>query len=78
MAILEKQRIALVKLDPPESNSTGGVVEKIIIWHGDTNDLGHDPYPYKNTPGYKCIPSEEAEAGWILQDKTGVLRDPNI
>ena len=78
MPVITKQRIALVKLDPPETNSTGGVVEKIIYWHGDTDDVGHDPYPYKNTAGYKCIESAEAEAGWILQDKTGVLRDPNI
>ena len=78
MANIPTQRIALVKLDPSESNSTGGVVEKIVIWGGDENDIGHDPYPYKNTAGYKCIPSDEAEVNWILQDKTGVLRDPNV
>jgi hypothetical protein len=90
--------VAIVKLDPADTNSTGGVVEWIGFWEdNEVNDDTIIPQPYQNSSGviqsgYKAITlstvtdEDVAEAvlnpngvkvGWILQDKTNILRDPN-
>jgi hypothetical protein len=95
--------VAIIKLDPIESNSNGGVVEWIGHWEiGENNNGVVIPQPYQNTSGiiksgYKMIVLHEwdsealpgpinesiinpkgVKVGWILQDKTNILRDPNI
>ncbi len=84
-------RMAVVKLDPIETGSTGGEVIDIVDWFSvkearkEGNQIPADygdaagPYknPYEGHEGITCIASETAQIGWILQDKTGVLRDPN-
>ena len=90
--------VAIVKLDPADTNSTGGVVEWIGFWEdNEVNDGTIIPQPYQNSSGviqsgYKAITLatvtdevvDEAvlnpngvKVGWIMQDKTGDLRNPN-
>lgn len=90
--------VAIVKLDPADTNSTGGVVEWIGFWEdNEVNDDTIIPQPYQNSSGviqsgYKAITLatvtdevvDEAvlnpngvKVGWIMQDKTGDLRNPN-
>ena len=84
-------RMAVVKLDPADTFSTGGVVVDIVDWFdvsesiADGNTISADygdaegPFknPYEDKSGYKCVASETAQIGWIMQDETNVLRDPN-
>lgn len=94
--------VAIVKLDPVETNSTGGVVEWVGSWEVDEKDNGVIiPQPYQDASGvivsgYKAVVLSEhnkddtgypfddsiknpdsVKVGWILQDKTNILRDPN-
>ena len=99
--------IAIVKLDPADTHSTGGVVEWIGHWETGENDDGTViPQPYQDSSGnvksgYKMVQLSEYDkedagspfgtssealsvknpnnvtVGWILQDKTNILRDPN-
>ena len=84
-------RMAVVKLDPAESGSTGGIVVDIVDWfsvkearqngnaipadYGDAK--GPFKNPYEDEEGYTCVASDTAQLGWIYADKTGILRDPN-
>ena len=96
--------VAIIKLDPIESNSNGGVVEWIGHWEIGEKNINGDitPQPYQDASGvilngYKMIVLSEinkedvgfpfsesvmnpkgVKVGWILQDKTNILRDPNI
>ena len=84
-------RMAVVKLDPADTFSTGGVVVDIVDWFSvsesiaDGNTIPADygdvtgtyKNPYEDESGYKCVASETAQIGWIMQDRTNVLRDPN-
>ena len=99
--------VAVVKLDPADTLSTGGVVEWIGHWETDENDDGTVlSQPYQDSSGniisgYKMVQLSEHDkedadypfgtssealsvknpnnvtVGWILQDKTTILRDPN-
>ena len=94
--------VAIVKLDPADSHSTGGIVEWIGTWEiGEENDGTIVPQPYQDSNGniqngYKAIELSESDKtdagypfdesvvnpngvkiGWILQNKTNMLRDPN-
>ena len=76
-------KVAIVKLDPVETKSTGGVVEEIFIKM--SNFTQNDGYvlpwqKYVNDSNYKVIDdaSDDVVVGWILQDKTNVLHDPNL
>ena len=87
----EHTRMAVVKLDPADSGSTGGIVVDIVDWFSvkearqNGNSIpanysdGAGPFknPYEDEEGYTCIASDTAQLGWIYADKTGVLRDPN-
>ena len=76
---------ALVKMDDYATTaSTGGVVEQIITIDTVLDELAAErgtTYEYavgKNEPEYKMVDCDETvKVGWIYQDKTGVLRDPN-
>ena len=90
---MAKTRKALIKMDDYATTaSTGGIVEQIIITDtvlDEQTDLGVDQlgnkvekYDYvgdkTEANGYKFIPcADEVQVGWIYQDKTGELRDPN-
>ena len=83
----ELTRMAVIKLDPEESLSTGGVVVDIVEWWSVSEarangnavpaNYGDDAGPYKNPyegmAGYKCIASETAQVNWIYTDKTNEL-----
>jgi hypothetical protein len=87
----EYTRMAIVELDPADSHSTGGIVIDVVDWFSVSQSIvegnsipadysdaaGVYKNPYEGQAGIKAIPSETAQIGWILQDKTGVLRDPN-
>ena len=76
---------ALVKMDDYATTaSTGGVVEQIITIDTVLDELAAErgtTYEYavgKNEPEYKMVDCDETvKVGWIYQDKTGELRDPN-
>ena len=78
-------RMAIIKLDPPSSKSTGGVVVDIEHWkYTISSKEARRGTQYINGSGryemnsdYKCIQSDDAQVGWILQDKTGILMDSN-
>jgi hypothetical protein len=90
---MAKTRKALIKMDDYATTaSTGGIVERIIITDtvldeqtGLTDQAGNplsNGYDYvgdkTEANGYKFIPcADEVQEGWIYQDKTGELRDPN-
>ena len=68
-------------MDPADTYSTGGVVEHVFI-HMENNveeDGYKFPWRYESDNNYKVIEdaTDNVKVGWILQDKTGVLRDPN-
>ena len=74
-------KVAVVKLDPADTYSTGGIVEHVFV-HME-GGVEHDDYKFPwrqyEISGYKVIEdaTDDVKVGWILQDKTGVLRDPN-
>ena len=78
--------IVLVELDPVESKSTGGIVIDNINRFSETleaeqrNNRIFVPFNEEyNNSNYKIIYSNDrnVKKGWIYQDKTHVLRDPN-
>jgi len=89
--VVEGTRIyALVELDDyATTQSTGGEVRKIywvLPYPADAEAPVNASTPWKNYPGwnsdtFKVIDitnfEEEVALNWVLQDKTGVLRDPN-
>ena len=74
-------KVAVVKLDPADTYSTGGIVEHVFIHMegGVEQDDYKFPWRQYEISGYKVIEdaTDDVKVGWILQDKTGVLRDPN-
>ena len=69
------KRYAVVKLDPPESNSTGGMVEDFVhILEGTSRTDGHITQHWATkVDEYKLIEIEEVtdvKIGWIYTDKT--------
>jgi len=78
-------RMAVVKLDDYATTaSTGGVVENIAYkkWTGNGRSSPYT-HAWENDSdgtvksGYKAIPSETAQVGWIYTDKTNILVDSN-
>ena len=74
---------AVVKLDPVDTGSTGGVVEHCFLQMADGVEENGYSFPwrsYESNADYKVIEncSDNVKIGWILQDKTGVIRDPNL
>ena len=74
---------AVVKLDPINTGSTGGVVEQIFVQMESGIEENEYQFPwrtYESNSAYKVVEncSDDVKIGWILQDKTGVLRDPNL
>ena len=82
---MAKSLKALVKMDDYATTaSTGGIVEEIITMDTKLDEEAAErgtTYEYavgKNEPEYKMVDCDETvKVGWIYQDKTGVLRDPN-
>lgn len=80
-----RKRVAIVKLDPSSSNSTGGVVIAIEHWRYTIESKEarrgtqyiNGSKRYEMNADYKCVQSDTAQVGWILQDKTGILMDSN-
>ena len=74
-------KTALVKLDPVEAISTGGIVEKVWV-KADTYAPSNIPpwSDYFGDSNYKIIEnvSDDVVVGWVLQDKTNILHDPNL
>lgn len=76
---------ALVRMDDYATTaSTGGIVEDVITMDTTLDDEAAargTTYEYavgKNEPEYKLVDCDSTvKVGWIYQDKTGVLRDPN-
>jgi hypothetical protein len=68
-------KFAVIKLDPPESYSTGGMVEELIyildgVARKDSPLTQHWVHKYDE---YKLVPIEEddpVKVGWIYTDKT--------
>ena len=80
-------KVAIVKLDPIETKSTGGIVEKVFLHmvreDGVADEPGDYRFPWRQYEGnsaYKVITnaSDDVNVGWIYQDKTHILRDPNL
>ena len=82
---MAKSLKALVKMDDYATTaSTGGIVEDIITIDTELDEEAAargTTYEYavgKNEPEYKMVDCDETvKVGWIYQDKTGELRDPN-
>jgi hypothetical protein len=70
---------AVVKMDPPETYSTGGVV---IMVRQDDENATYGPggnTPYTIPKGCKIIPcNENVKTGWIYTDKTYLFVDSNV
>ena len=69
------KRYAVIKLDPPESNSTGGMVEDFVhILEGTSRTDGHITQHWATkVDEYKLVEIEEEtdiKIGWIYTDKT--------
>ena len=86
MATLENmKKVVAVKLDPAESNSTGGVVEWVGYIY---KKIGSDPVEwettkYHNNSEYRVFEYTDDEQGnyeinWIMQDKTGIIYNPQV
>ena len=74
---------AVVKLDPVDTGSTGGIVEHAFLVMENAKEENGYQFPwraYESNADYKVIEncSDNVKIGWILQDRTGVLRDPNL
>lgn len=74
-------KTVLVKLDPVGSNSTGGIVEKVWVKADTYAPSNRAPWEdYRNDSNYKIIEnvSDDVMVGWVLQDKTNILHNPNL
>ena len=68
---------AVIELDPPESNSTGGMVVEIISQAGATENDFNMPTKYVGNSNYKLVSCDEnCQVGWIYTDKTHQLISP--
>ena len=71
---------AVVKLDPPETNSTGGVVVEILSQAGRAKSDWKVPTGkehYFDNSEYAVIEcSDDFKVGWIYTDKTHTLIAP--
>ena len=70
----------VIKLDDFETTkSNGGVVEWVgYIYKNEKLSGGWEKAPNEGKNGYLTLDcSEDTEIGWIYQDKTNVLRNPN-
>ena len=82
---MAKRMMALVKMDPAETNSTGGVVEEVIVGDTELDDSatgrGESSYDYsekQDVSGYQLINcGDDVKVGWIYADKTNVFIDSN-
>ena len=74
---------ALVKLDPAESLSTGGIVEEVITCDTVLDEKHGGNYLYLSDTleapsGYLFIECpKETQEGWIYTDKTNIFVDSN-
>ena len=73
---------ALVKLDPAESLSTGGIVERIVTCDTVLDDMHSGQYLYLDTveapDGYLFLECpKETQEGWIYTDRTNIFVDSN-
>ena len=73
---------ALVKLDPADSLSTGGIVERIVTRDTVLDDMHSGQYLYLDTveapDGYLFLECpKETQEGWIYTDKTNIFVDSN-
>ena len=73
---------ALVKLDPAESLSTGGIVEQVVTCDTVLDDMHNGQYLYIDTveapTGYLFLECpKETQEGWIYTDKTHLFVDSN-
>ena len=77
-------RVAIIKLDPISSKSTGGTVIAIEMWKYTMvskearTDTQYINSKFEYDDDYKCVKHDTAQTGWIMQDKTGILMDSNI
>tara|TARA_B100000902_G_C27062947_1_gene790059 strand:- start:437 stop:673 length:237 start_codon:yes stop_codon:yes gene_type:complete len=74
-------KYAIVELDPPESNSTGGMVVEIThMLDSDTRETAPMPQHWlKKVDEYKMVQISEdspVKVGWIYTDKTHQLIAP--
>ena len=84
---MAQSKMALVKLDPPETYSTGGTVERIILKDDELETLATargETYQYAqeqiDQPDvYKLIAcGDTVQVGWIYTDKTNLFVDSNL
>ena len=73
---------ALVKLDPADSLSTGGIVERVCTCDTILDEMHSGQYLYLDTveapSGYLFIECpKETQEGWIYTDKTNIFVDSN-
>ena len=73
---------ALVKMDPADTFSTGGIVEKICRCDTVLDEMHSGQYLYLDTveapSGYLFIECpKETQEGWIYTDKTNIFVDSN-
>ena len=82
---MNRVKRAIIKLDDKITLSTGGVVEIVYYEYFDRVQNPHPKStlskiykPGQAPEGYiDIICDEEVQVGWIYQDKTHILRDPN-
>jgi len=68
---------AVIQLDPPESNSTGGMVVEIISQSGMSESDFNTPTKYVGNSNYKLVSCDEnCQIGWIYTDRTHQLISP--
>ena len=73
---------ALVKLDPADSLSTGGIVERVVTCDTVLDEMHSGQYLYLDTveapDGYLFLECpKETQEGWIYTDKTNIFVDSN-
>lgn len=73
---------ALVKLDPADSLSTGGIVEKVVTCDTVLDEMHSGQYLYLDTieapDGYIFVECpKETQVGWIYTDRTHLFVDSN-
>jgi len=80
-----KIKRAIIKMDDKDTLSTGGVVELTYYYYPDREKNPHPKStlskiykPGQAPEGYiDIVCNEKVQEGWIFQDKTNILRDPN-
>ena len=78
---MAKERYAIIKKDPPESYSTGGLVVGFCYKYTGEGEPHHSSLGenFGVEAGHELIRCEDESVviGWIKQDKTNILKDPN-